>query len=144
MPASDPAARTEPVGVLDLDASPAPPRRGGGPGRRAPWVTALLVMAAVAAELTGPTGPATLALVWQAPTTTPYLWLAGTSVYTADTSGAGVRLVARDVRTGRVAWSTELTGPLAQAYASASTVVATRFPPRLDDSTRTEAVSTIG
>jgi PQQ enzyme-like repeat protein len=134
----------DPAGILDLDVAPAPHRPTSGPGRRSPWVTALLVVAGVATVLTGPTGPPALPLVWQAATTNPYLWLAGGSVYTVDAADAAVRLTARDLRTGRVVWSIELTGPLAQAYASQSSVMLTRFPPRLNDIARTEAVSTVG
>jgi hypothetical protein len=126
---------------IDLDAGPPPPRTAAR-GRRAPVVTAALIVTIVAAVLTGPTGSPTLTPAWQRGGA-PYAWLTPSSVYTVDTSGGAVALVALDVRTGAVRWRDRLTGALAAVYASSAAVLATRFPPFVASPAHTEAIGDV-
>jgi hypothetical protein len=126
---------------IDLDAGPPPPRATAR-GRRAPVVTAALILALVALVLTGPTGTRTLTVAWQR-ADAPYAWLTPTAVYTVDISGDTVTLVALDARTGATRWQYRLTGPLAAVYASPEAVLATRFPPFIASPARTEAIGDV-
>ncbi len=130
------------VDLIDLDRDSAP---GGPPrarvGRRGPAVISVLVAVIVVAVLTGRTGPPPLTPAWRFAMTTPYSWLTADAVYTVDLS-AGVALVARDPGNGQVRWRTPLTGLLASTYLTRDGLQETRFPPYLDNPTRTTVVST--
>jgi hypothetical protein len=134
VPSDDPDPHRE----IDLDlTAPAFRRPGTRPARHAPVAVAMLLALLVIAVLTGPTGAAPLAPQWQLATNTPDLWLTSTSVYTVDSSGGGVALVALDVRTGRIRWRRPLTGVLASVYAAPDTLLTTRFPPHPGETART-------
>jgi hypothetical protein len=127
--------------VIDLDAPRTGPAGRTRRGRR-PFAAGLAVLVGVLVVLTGPYSAPTLRLSWRIAATTPYSWLTRDALFTID-AGNQIRLTAHDLRSGRAIWSMALAGPLATAYQPGATRLATRFPPRLEDSTRTYVESTV-
>jgi len=133
--------------MIELDVStpwPGPDERG----RRMPRaLAAAVVVLGLAIALTGPRLllPASLTLAWRAPTTAGFFWLGPDAVYTVDAMPghrSGLRLLARDPRSGGVRWSAELTGPVADVYASERGSLASLFPPTFSFGARTYLINT--
>jgi hypothetical protein len=110
-------------------------------------ISAAVVVFGLLVALTGPRLllPASLTLAWRVTSAAGFFWLGPDAVYTVDplrAHPAGLRLVARDLRSGAVRWSAELTGPLTEIYASERGSLASRFPPTFSFGARTFLINT--
>jgi len=115
--------------VIDLEVpSPWGLRVPAGRRRRGPALVGLSVLLVLL--LTGPAhiGPA-LTLAWRAEAFQGFLWLDEDTAYSGTRTADGLRLVARDVATGRVRWEYRLNGSLAESYLGEPTILVPRFPP---------------
>jgi outer membrane protein assembly factor BamB len=119
-----------PSGVIDLE-SPSPSKsfRTTPARRRRRRVSAVALAVIVVVALTGPIhhGPS-LTLAWRGNAFQGFLWVDDDAAYTAEATRVGLRLVARDLASGRPRWERPLDGPLAMTYASRSTFHLARFP----------------
>jgi len=104
------------------------------------------VIAGVLLALTGPSllGAEGLRLAWRTASTTDHFWVTRNAVYTLDRTKAGIRLTARDLRTGAPRWTLPLTGTLADVYARGESFLSSNFPPDATTGVRTNVLDRQG
>jgi hypothetical protein len=136
-----------PSAVIEIDVLAPWPNPGSEPTAGRPPVTAaILVIISVLVALTGPAllRPDTLSQAWRAATFTGFFWAADGAAYTLQRGDGGVRLTARDLRSGAPRWTVPLRGTLAGVYARADSNLSSNFPPDATTGVRTNVVARQG